>query len=247
MLNVLIPLGGKPQFFDSEEYRYPKPLVEIHGKTMIEWVVENVASAGNDVRYIFVVNKADCQKFHLDAVLRLITQGHCEIIISSGETKGAVCSSLMAIEFIQNDDPLVILNGDQIIDADFNQIMTDFQKRNLDAGVITFESVHPKWSFVRLDVNQNIVETAEKRPISNNAIAGFYYYKKGSDFVMAAMLSIEKDANVNGMYYVAPTMNELVLANKKLGIYKIANSQYHSFYSPQKIKEFESKTHMERQ
>ncbi|HEY9702653.1 MAG TPA: hypothetical protein V6C58_09415, partial [Allocoleopsis sp.] len=85
-----------------------------------------------------------------------------------------------------------------------------------------------------------VVETAEKKPISRNAIAGFYYFKHGKDFVSAAFKSIEKDANVNGLYFVAPTYNELVLENKHIGVTFIDSSVYHSFYSPAKIAEYES-------
>jgi dTDP-glucose pyrophosphorylase len=171
--------------------------------------------------------------------LKLLTENNCEIIKIAGETKGAVCSSLMAIQHINNDEPLIIANADQIIDTDFDDVITQFERRDVDAGVICFESVHPKWSYVRLDKHGKIIETAEKRPISKNAIAGFYYFNKGKDFVKAGMLLVEKDANVGGLYFVAPTYNELVLDNKNLEIIRITDKQYHSFYSPQKIKEYE--------
>lgn len=201
-------------------------------------VIENFASL-TDKKFIFVVNKADCDRHHLDNVLSLLTDSQCEIVKLSGETKGAICSVLMAIEYINSQKHLIISNGDQVIDVNLPQVMQDFEGRKLDAGVITFESVHPKWSYIRTDEGGHIIEAAEKRPLSKNAIAGFYYFKQGADFVKAAMQSIAKDANVNGLYYIAPTLNEIVLANKVLGYYKIPAEKYHSFYSPQKIKEYE--------
>jgi dTDP-glucose pyrophosphorylase len=132
-----------------------------------------------------------------------------------------------------------------VINHDLNEIFDCFEDKNIDAGVICFTSVHPKWSYVRLDENNKIVETAEKRPLSKNAIAGFYYFKHGSDFVQSAMKSIENDANVNGIYFTAPILNEMVLENKNLEIFKIDSNQYHSFYSPQKIKEYENQFNRE--
>ena len=238
MINILIPLGGKSSFFDSHEFPYPKPLIEIHNKTMIQLVIENFSGLTGK-KFIFVVNKADCDTHHLDDILSLLTDNQCEIVKLSGETKGAACSALMAIEHIDSQMQLIITNGDQVIDIDVPQVVQDFKGRLLDAGVITFESVHPKWSYIRADERGHITESAEKRPLSKNAIAGFYYFKHGSDFVKAATQSIAKDANVNGMYYIAPTLNEIVLANKVLGYHKIPAEKYHSFYSPQKIKEYE--------
>lgn len=238
MINILIPLGGKSSFFDNDSYPFPKPLIEINGLPMIELVLKNFINLKCDKKFIFVINKTDCNKYHLDNVLKLLTNNACEIIILPGETKGAACSALMAIDYIDNQNPLIISNGDQVLDINFNDLLNSFENRNVDAGVICFESVHPKWSYVRLE-NDKIIETAEKRPVSKNAIAGFYYFKQGNLFVKAAMQSIEKDASVEGLYYIAPIFNELVLENKNLEIIKIDANKYHSFYSPQKIKEYE--------
>ncbi len=239
MLNILIPMGGHTQF-DNQEFQYPKPLIEINGKPLIERVVQCLDQIKHQKRFIFVVSKNDCQLYHLDNVLRLITENNCVIIELERSTRGAACSALMAIDYIDNDEPLIISNSDHIIDYDLDLILTQFLQRKIDAGTICFESVHPKWSFVRLDENDKIVETAEKRPLSRNAIAGFYYFRKGSDFVQAAMKMIQKDVNVNGNYYTAPVINELVLESKDLEIFTIPSDAYHNFYSPHKIKEYEA-------
>ena len=101
--------------------------------------------------------------------------------------------------------------------------------------------MHPRWSYVRTDQDGYIVEAAEKRPISKKAIAGFYYFKQGKDFIKAAMQSIRKDNNVNGLYYIAPALGELVLEDKKLGVYQVDIEKYHTFYTPRKIKEYEQR------
>lgn len=238
MLNILVPMSGMNNF-ESEEYRYPKPLIEINGKPLIELVVECLDQIKGEKRFIFIVNAADCQKYHLDSVLRLITKYRGVIIELEKETAGATCSALMAIDHIDNDDALIISNGDHIFNYDLNRAISGFESRGVDAGTVCFDSVHPKWSFVRLDKNNKIIETAEKRPLSRNAIAGLYYFRHGSDFVRAAMKTIEKDASVNGRFYVSPTLNELVLEGKNLEIHAIHSSAYYNFYSPHKIKEYE--------
>lgn len=237
MINILIPLAGSNQFFNEIEYPYPKPLIEINNKTMIEHVIENFDSIKEEKQFIFIVNNEDCKKYHLDNVLNLLTDSRCKIIKIDNQTKGAACSAMMAIGYINNDDKLIIANSDQLFDDNLGNIISEF--KDIDGGVITFNSIHPRWSYARIDENNNIVETAEKRPLSKNAIAGLFYFRMGKDFISSAMSMIQKDASVNDLYYISPTLNEMVLQNKKMIICKIDNNKYHTFYTPQKIQEYE--------
>lgn len=238
MINILVPMAGKSLYFSESEFPFPKPLIEIGQKTMIEHVIQNLSSASRDVQFIFVISSADCRKFHLDSTLNIIIDHKCKIVRLDNETKGAACSALMAISHIANSSPLVIANSDQLFDDSLKDLIADL--RDADAGVVTFESVHPRWSYVRLDDEGLVVETAEKRPISRHAIAGLYYFQHGRDFVEAAMRMIQKDSSVNGNFYIAPTLNEMILQGKKIKTVKVKAGRYHTFYTPQKIKEYES-------
>jgi dTDP-glucose pyrophosphorylase len=238
VINILVPMAGKNLYFSENEFPFPKPLIEMGHKIMIEHVIHNLKSIGKHVQFIFVVSSADCNKFYFDSTLNVITNNKCLIVRLNGETKGAACSALMAINHICNDQPLIIANSDQLFEASLSDMLNSFLEA--DAGVVTFESVHPRWSYVRLDDEQFVVETAEKRPISREAIAGLYYFRLGSDFVDAAMCSIKKDSSVNGNFYIAPTLNELILKGKTIRATKIDINKYHTFYTPQKIKEYES-------
>jgi len=240
MINILIPMSGQ-NIFEGSEYQYPKPLIEVNGKPMIELVIDCLNQIKEDKRFIFIVNTTDCQKYNLDSVLQLITLDKAIVIQLEKETKGATCSALMAINYINSEDALLISNGDHIFECDLNLAMSEFNKREVDAGTVCFDSVHPKWSFVRLDSEKKIIETAEKRPLSRKAIAGLYFFRHGTDFISAAMRTIEKDAHVNGQYYISSTLNELVLEGKNMEIYNIPNSAYHNFYSPHKLKEYEER------
>jgi dTDP-glucose pyrophosphorylase len=246
MLNILIPMMGG-SFFEGGEYQYPKPLIEVDSRPLIEHVITCLQSIKQEKRFIFIINVADAQKYHLDSVLQLITPENTIVLQIARETKGAACSALLAIEHINTNEPLIISNSDHVIDSDLNIAISDFEKQDVDAGLICFDSVHPKWSFVRVDEHQNVIETAEKRPLSRNAIAGFYYFKHGLDFVEATMRTIEKDASLDGKYYVAPTLNELVLQNKRIRIHTIHSASYKSFYSPHKIQEYEDFLNLKKQ
>jgi len=237
-MNILIPMAGKSIFFENSNYIYPKPLTEVRGQPMIQGIIEDLSSIKGELNFIFAVNKEDCKKFHIDNVLRLLTNNKVNIISVDGETSGAACTALLAIDHINNDEPLIISNADQKFDCEMNQFISSFTERDLDAGVICFESVHPRWSYARTDEQGYITETSEKNPISKQAIAGLFYFKHGKYFVEAAMNSIFKDANVNGLFYIAPVFNEMLLDGKKLGLSTVDNSDYHTFYSPQLLEEY---------
>ena len=239
MINILIPMAGKSQHFLEAEYPFPKPLIDIGSKTIIERVVANLKSAGPKVHFIFIVERNDCRKFHLDNTLNIITDEQCKIVKLDNETKGAACSALMAISHIANNQPLIIANSDQLFDDSIDGLIRQFSDAN--AGVVTFESVHPRWSYARLDEYGFVTETAEKRPISRHAIAGLYFFRHGKDFVDAAMSMIHKDSSVNGNFYIAPCLNEMILKGKKIRSAKVDLQSYHTFYSPQKVKEYEAR------
>ena len=239
MINVLIPMAGQSQYFNESDFPFPKPLIEVGSKTIIERVVANLETAGDDVQFIFVISREDCRKFHLDNTLKIITDERAHIVLLDRETRGSACSALMAIDRIETDTPLLIANSDQLFEATIAELIEGFTA--VDAGIVCFDSVHPRWSYARLNEQGKVIETAEKRPISRNAIAGLYYFKRGQNFVDAAMKMIQKDDNVNGSFFIAPALNQMILAGKDIRIHKVDNDCYHTFYMPNKIKEYENR------
>lgn len=216
-LNVLIPMAGAGSRFEQAGYTFPKPLIEINRKPMIQVVVDNL---NIDANYIFIVQKRHYEKYNLNYLLNLL-KPNCKIIQIDGLTQGAACTTLLAKEFINNDAPLVIANSDQYVEWDSNDCMYTFSAASIDAGIFTFESTHPKWSYVRTDDNGFITEVAEKKVISNNATVGIYYWKHGNDYVKYVESMIEKNIRVNNEFYVCPVFNEAIADGKKVRMQKI--------------------------
>lgn len=207
-MNILIPMAGAGSRFEQAGYTFPKPLIEIHGKPMIQKVVENINIDG---RVIFLVQKEQYEKYALKYLLPLISPG-CEIIQVDGVTEGAACTTLLAKKFIDNDTPLLTANSDQFIEfLDENWS----EELDGDGGILTFTATHPKWSFVKVE-DGYVTEVAEKKPISDTATVGIYYWGKGSDYVKYAEQMIEKDIRVNNEFYVCPVFNEAIQDGKKI-------------------------------
>jgi len=216
-LNVLIPMAGAGSRFEQAGYTFPKPLIEVNGKPMIQVVVENLSL---DANFIFVVQKSHREQYNFDTMLNLIAPD-CKIVEVDGITEGAACTALLAREYIDKDEPLFFANSDQFVDWSSAEFMYRMQESEADGGIVTFKATHPKWSFAKVDDNGYVIEVAEKNPISDNATVGFYYWKHGSDFVKYADQMIEQDIRVNNEFYVCPVFNQAIEDGKKIKISEI--------------------------
>ena len=213
-MKVLIPMAGEGSRFAKEGYTFPKPLIDVNGKPMIQTVVENLDF---DCEYIFLVRKSHLEKYDgLRETLSRITNNRLQIVEVDGLTEGAACTALLAKEYINNDDDLLIANSDQIIEYQPQNFNTMRSLTDVDAIVWTFNDVHPKWSFVKTNARGFCTEVAEKKPISDIATCGIYWYRKGSDFVKSAEQMIQKDIRVKNEFYIAPVYNELIGDGKTL-------------------------------
>ena len=237
-MNLVIPMAGDSKIFKDAGFKYNKNFTEINHKPLFQRVFDSAKNIGAE-NILFVVTKEDAQKFHINKSLKLLAP-NCRVIVAQGQTAGAACSVLLAAEFIDNDDELIIFNGDQVLECDLKAVVKNFRSNDWDGGIITFESVHPRWSFVRLDENNFVIETSEKDPISNHATAGFYYFKRGKDFVASVKQMIHKDANVNGIYYVCPAYNEMIIRQKIIGCFEIDSACYYPLTTPKEIVEYEN-------
>jgi HAD superfamily hydrolase (TIGR01509 family) len=216
-MNVLIPMAGAGSRFAQAGYTFPKPLIEVNGKPMIQVVVDNL---NVDAHFIFLVQKDHYEKYNLKQVLNLIKPG-CDIVLVDGMTEGAACTTLLASHLIDTDAPLLMANSDQVVEWDSNECLYAFGADEIDGGILTFKATHPKWSYAKLGDDGFVSEVAEKNPISDNATVGIYYWKHGSDYVKYANQMIEKDIRTNNEFYVCPVFNEAIQDDKKIRIKEV--------------------------
>jgi NDP-sugar pyrophosphorylase family protein len=238
-MQILIPISGHSSFFPKEEFYFPKPLIEIVGRPMIEVAIKQLKRQFEDARFIFIVDREDVRSFSLDRTLSLLAGPDACIVERLGKTSGALCSCLLAVDFLDLDQPMIIANSDQIIEEDLSEAVSLFQQNQVASGVITFDSVHPRWSYIIDDGTFNVVQTFEKRVASRNAIAGFYYFKVAREFIDAAQRVVLNDVQIDGLYYISSALNEIILEGGKVFHSPIQSHFYHSFYAPSKIDEFE--------
>ena len=140
--------------------------------------------------------------------------------------------------------PVTIVSRCQRFDlhrVSVKDLLKNLGSGDYSAGTVIFKSVHPRWSYVKLDSKKNVVEAAEKVPISNNATAGTYFFKSGKDFVNYTKKMIMKDANTDGAFFICPVFNEMILDGRQIVTTEIEPHNYHSLMSPSLIEEYRGK------
>ncbi|MCI6227338.1 MAG: glycosyltransferase family 2 protein [Clostridiales bacterium] len=222
MLNIVIPMAGRGSRFAQAGYKNPKPLIDIYGHPMIEYVVKNITPSCEH-RFIFICQQEHLEKFALRDALKAMAPT-CEIVTVDHITEGAACTVLLAEQYIDNDDPMMIANSDQFVDTDINTYLAAMG--SMDGLIMTMPADDPKWSFIKYDENGFVTMVREKEVISNEATVGIYNYKHGADFVKYAHQMIEKNIRVNNEFYVAPVYNEMVEAGLKIGYHNVGSNMY---------------------
>lgn len=211
-LNVLIPMAGLGSRFADAGYTFPKPLIEVGNKAMIQAVVDSLSIKA---KYTYIVQEDHYLKYNLEDFLNSITPD-CNIVRVDGLTEGAAATALLSKQYIDNNKSLVIANSDQIVEWSSRNFLFDLIKHNADGGIATFTSNHPKWSYAEVNDLGHVTRVEEKRVISNIATVGIYYWKKGSDFVKYAEQMISKNIRTNNEFYICPVFNEAILDGKKI-------------------------------
>lgn len=227
MLNIVLPMAGRGSRFADAGYSTPKPFIPIHDIPMIKVVVDNL-SPSCEHRFIFVCQQQHIDQYNLIPKLKSYAK-NVEIIGINGITEGQVCTALLAKKFFNNDEPLMNANADQYIDFDINEYLESIFSRNLDGMIMTMKSQDPKWSYAKTNSDGFVIETAEKKVISNDATVGIFNFSKGKDLVRAAEQMIQDNIRVNNEFYTCPCYNYLIKEGKKIGIYGIGE-EYNGMY-----------------
>jgi dTDP-glucose pyrophosphorylase len=186
---------------------------------MIQLVLDSLNIKAN---YIFIVQSKHQKKYNIKSLLKTLYPTSI-ILETNGVTKGAACTTLLAKKFIDNSNRLIIANSDQFIEWNPGKTLYDIYTKNVDGAILVFKSLHPKWSYAKVDSNDYVVEVAEKKVISDLATVGVYYWRRGSDYIKYAKNMIKKNIKTNGEFYVCPVFNEAILEKKRIKVAHVDN------------------------
>tara|TARA_B100000579_G_C22623424_1_gene753014 strand:+ start:38 stop:760 length:723 start_codon:yes stop_codon:yes gene_type:complete len=217
--NIVVPMAGRGSRFTEQGYTDSKPFIDVNGKPMIHRVIENLGIKF-DKKYLFILIclQEDFDKYDFTEFEKVIGHNSYDVVILDDVTDGAAQTILTAKDLINNDTPMLSFNTDQMIHYD-KSMWESFE--NFDGGIPCFWGDSEDWSYARCGQDGYVEEVAEKKVISNDATAGYYYWKKGSDFVKYAEQMIEDNSRTNGEFYVAPVYNWAIKDGKKIAIYMV--------------------------
>lgn len=235
MLNIVVPMAGRGSRFVKAGYEMPKPLIDMFGHPMIEYVTRNITPACEH-RFIYICQEEHLKRYALARKLDEIAPGSVVVTVDH-ITEGAACTVLLAEKYIDNEEPMMIANSDQYVDTDINVYLASMKE--YDGLIMTMPANDPKWSFINYDDKGFVTMVREKEVISNEATVGIYNYKRGSDFVQYAHQMIEKNIRVNNEFYVAPVYNEMIEAGRKV-VFSNMGAKMYGLGTPEDLKVFKN-------
>ena len=236
MLNIVIPMAGHGRRFSKAGYQTPKPLIKVCGQPMIGLVTENIRPK-REHRFIYLCLQEHIEKYDLIRELRAISPG-CIVVPVDHVTEGAACTVLLAEEYIDSEDPMMIANSDQYVDYPIDAYLEGAE--DADGLVMTMTAQGMNWSYILYNGEGAITLIREKEQISEEATVGIYNFAHGKDFVTYAKQMIEKDLRVKGEFYVAPVYNMLIEDGKTIR-YKntgCSGEQILSLGTPEELEHF---------
>jgi hypothetical protein len=236
-ISILILAAG-PSGLETHDGEYPLCLAEFDGLSLIERIVLNTRNI-KSTKYSFAFRNDEAKRFHLEKIAKLLAPNAAVCCVPEN-TQGSACTALLSASQLDPDSELLIISANELVDIDYGEVVSYFRSRNLDAGTLVFSSVHPRYSYVRLNKDGLVTEAAQQDPISHNATVGVFWFYKTRDFVLATMELIRKDANINGKFYVAPTFNELILNQARVGVLEIEIAKYRPLKTERQKQQFEN-------
>lgn len=220
---IALMMAAQNHPMDTKDWNF-LTMFEFNGNLLLQQLINNLVEIPN-IEMKLVVNEEQCRSFPLKNLIKKIYE-NTDILEISGSTKGAACSVLLAIEKIDPEDELLVVNTNEILDATFTDVINHFRNKKFDAGLVYFESLHPRYSYADINDDGLVTEVAEKFQISNHATAGFYWFKKGKYLTQAIMEMIRKNDSINSFFYVCPAFNQIILSGLSVGSYEISQNQY---------------------
>lgn len=240
-MNIVIPAVGLGQRFIDSGFILPKPLIEVKEKTIIEHAIESFSIDGN---YIFIIRKSNFSDFLKETINKIKPKS--KIIEIDYLTEGSVSSILLAKDFINTEEELITTNCDQRTDWDYTSFLNTCRKDNIDGCVAVYPykniilNEKSPYSFIKVDSKNIALQFEEKYAISNLALCGIHYWRKGKDFVESAEQMIKNNDRINNEFYVSKTYNYLIKKNKKITYHMLKEREFFCLGTPQDVENFKN-------
>ena len=242
-LNFIIPMGGEGKRFKNSKFNKPKFMIETKNKTLLEWAIQSLPLDFAH-KIFFIIRKNDEQNFRVKKFIKKIMKEKFsnikfEILLLSKNTRGQAETVLNCKKYINNDRGLLIFNNDTYFKSTrLKSRLLSMKNQKIDGILGIFNSNNPEYSFVKIDNENKVIKTKEKKVISNFASTGMYIFSKGSDFIKSVEYAIEEEILSKNEFYISELYNILIKEGKKFTV-DIAD-EFVTLGTPEDIKKFEA-------
>ncbi|MGH2537093.1 MAG: hypothetical protein ACRDHL_06845, partial [Candidatus Promineifilaceae bacterium] len=239
----LLPMAGRGSRFFQERYRLPKPFVPVGGRPMF---LRAAVAFPPAEQTIFLALAEHLRRYPLAQTLAKHFPGHILIPVD-GPTEGQACTCLLAEPELPPQAELFIASCDYEMLYDRAAYAALRADPAVDVVIWTFRIGSLKmadpnaFAYCRLDGGR-VVEVVEKRTISSRperdpAVVGSFSFRKAELFLRGAKAMIAKDVRVNGEFYVATSINQLIAAGANVATFEI--DKFISFGNPYELMHYE--------
>jgi len=239
LLVVCVPMAGLGSRFSSVGFKRCKPFININGLPMIWHVLKNLSILDDNIEFQLVAQEKDFDTNQI-AAESLAADFSVKWTLLNGTTDGTARTVALGLEQRLPSEELIVANSDQIITGKLRDFLIDARRRSLAGSILTFrdEEKNPKWSFARLNDDNLVEEVAEKKPISDIATVGIYWFSSVGCFTQACNEMFTAEDKVNNEFYTAPVYNYLVKACERVGVFNIPPENMHGLGTPEDLAKY---------
>ncbi len=147
---------------------FPKPLLDVKGKTILDWLVNDIDTCGLVDQYIVISNHKFVQNFETWAKEKPQNIAVLDDGTSTNETRlGAVKDIQFAIDELKLDDDLLVIAGDNVLDFSLVKFIQYAQEKNTSCIMRYFEPnmERLKKSGVLVVENDGLVINMQEKPV----------------------------------------------------------------------------------
>ena len=180
---LILAAGYATRLYPLTE-NFPKPLLKVGEKTILDWLIEDIHTAGVVDEYVVISNHKFAPHFEAWAKAHTLPISVVDDGTSTNETRlGAVCDIQFAIDKLKLDDDLLIIAGDNVLDFSLTHFIRYAQKKGTSCTMRYFEAEEArlkKSGVSEIDENERLLSMEEKpqAPKSHWCTPPFYFYQR---------------------------------------------------------------------
>lgn len=245
-MKVIIPMSGLGSRFIAAGYKDPKPLIKVHGKPIIEWVV-NMFSP--DDEFVFICRDEHVRDTNIVAELKKI-KPDAEVFAIENHKRGPVYAVSKIFDKIDDREPVLISYCDYYMRWDYQDFKKSVLKPEIDGSVPCYSGFHPNllpknnfYAGCRVDADNFLLEIREKFSFAEDKTKGLhspgvYFFKDGKTLKKYFQMALDEDLSLNSEYYVSLVYQLMLRDNLKIYVHNKVD-YFCQWGTPEDLRDYE--------